>query len=594
MAVPNAPSSASAVIGRHPAAIVRAGFVCLAFVALILGYIGLDQYFVGEALEGRGFLNLLYSDLQLFVLGSDPLQEATNFPPALQVARFAAPAVTMFAVAEAVRLLLSAELRRMRMRNARGHAIVCGDSAAAVTLARGLAAARRPAVLVRSTATDPFELRRGRLFRITGDATDPDVLRGAGARRATTIYACSDDGATNVAIAAAAGRVVAAGGGRARVYAQIHDPDRVVALQARRLGVHAAPGLRLDFFNLDQLAVQVLLAERPTVAVGGRAPRLLVAGDAMFVRALLVALARDWRLRRPDPAMRAEVDLVSPDAPRVLHALHLRYAVLGEACAITAYASDVPDMLSAEPERRYDEAFLCYRDEEQGLQVALTAHELWHRVRGTVLVPVDRLAGLTDAFGDAAGRPLLDEVDGKIRLFAKNAVACRPELIAEDLVERLARLIHERYVVACRESPDPFTDQAALVDWILLDDDRRGSNRALAVSIGAKLHSIGCTIVARSGTDDFCLTPGEVEKLAEAEQDRWSRAACARGWRYGTRLDRAAKLSPYVRPWRDLPDEHREKTRAAVRDLPAVLADAGFQVIRLTDGRAQRVTAGTP
>lgn len=581
MAVSSVDSTGLGDIGRHATRSVRIGFICLAFTALILGYIGMDQFFLGHHLPGRHFLNLLYFDLQLFVLGSDPLQEATRFPPTLQVARFAAPAVTLFALAEAGRLLFASELRRIRVRNARGHAIVCGDSSAAAALARNLAMSQRQIVLVRSQPIGPLELRRRNLLGITGDATDPDVLRGAGADRATVIYACTEDSATNVAIAATAGRVLGDGGGRTTVYAQIHDPDRAVALQARRLGVDAAPGLRLDFFNLDQLAAEVLLTQRPLAPVGSRPPRLLVAGDAPFARALLVQIARDWRLRRDDDGVRVQVHLVAPEAARMLGELGKRYLILGQACQITAYETDVAGLLDMHPELRYDDAYLCYREEEYGLQVALTAYELWHRVSGTVLVPVDRLAGLTDAFGDEYGHPLLDQVHGKIALFPKNSLACNADLIAEDLIERLARLIHERYVIASRADTAEPVDPAATVDWILLDDERRGSNRSQAVSIGAKLHAIGCTIVARSGPDDFAPTPAEVERLAAAEQQRWLAEARRAGWSYGPGRDPAARRSPYVMDWAELPEELREKARVAVRDLPSVLADAGFQVVRI-------------
>ncbi|MFI5933647.1 NAD-binding protein [Actinoplanes sp. NPDC051494] len=588
MAVPGVSSSAAGSRGKTTTA-VRVGFVVLALAALFLGYVGLDRYFVQENLEGRHFLNLLYFDLQLFVLGADPLQDATDFPLTLQIARFAAPAVTLFAFAEAVRLLLATELRRIQARNARGHAIVCGDSTVAMTLARNLARADRPTVLIRTRPIGPLELRRGRLLGITGDATDADVLRGAGAERATVIYACTDDSATNVAIATTAGRVLGGSARGATVYAQIHDPDRAVALQARRLGVDAAPDLRLDFFNLDQLAAQVLLTQRPLAPVGPRPPRLLIAGDSPFARALLVAVARDWRLRRTDEWTRVEVDLVSPGAVAMLAALRVRYVIVDEACAVTAYEMDVPQLLQEHPERRYDDAYLCYRDEEYALQVALVENVLWFRVAGSVLVPVDRLAGLTDAFGDEYGRPLLDQVHGKIRLFPKNSAACDPELIAEDLVERLARLIHERYVVACRERPGEPTDPAALVDWPELDQARRASNRAQAGSIGAKLHAIGCTIAARSAGDDFRLDEEEIERLAASEHQRWIRETMGAGWRFGAERDPVARLSPYLKDWTALSEEHRGKARAAVRDLPAILADAGFQVVRLSGPQRQPV-----
>lgn len=567
---------------RHAVTVLRAVFVAVGVVALVLGYLGLYQYLAGGPPASRDPFNLLYGDLQLFVLGSDPLQGGTRFPLALQIARFAAPAVTLFAVAEACRLLLATELRRLRARRARGHAVVCGDSSGARTIAARLHAAGRRVVVVRGLPIGPLELRRRGLLGVQGDATDSDVLRGAGAAAATVIYACTDDSATNVAIAAAAGRVLGDRGTHATVYAQVNQPEQAVALQARRLGVAAAPGLRLDFFNLDQLAVRVLLARWPLTPSAGPPPRLLLAGSSPFARALLVEVAHHWRLRRGSRIVPVRIDVVAPDATAMVRELADRFVILPEVCRTVAYDTDVHHLLDT-GSQRYDQAYLCYADEEHSLQVALTEYRLWHRVRGAVVVPVDRLAGLTDAFGDGVRQPLLDQVHGRIQLFAKVSAACDPELIAEDLVERLARLIHERYVVGCLIRGEDVADRGALLDWADLDHDRRRASRSQANHIGTKLHEIGCAIVARGGPDDFRMRPDEIEVLARAEQRRWCAEAVQHGWRHGPVRDQVAKVTPYLTEWDDLPADGREKCRAAVRDITSILSDAGFQVVRVVD-----------
>src|SRR5215211_6348135 len=72
----------------------RIVFTALAVLAVILGYVGLAEFLPGQPeYRDAGFLDIVYYDLQLFVLDSAPLQQATNLPVTLQVARFAAPAV---------------------------------------------------------------------------------------------------------------------------------------------------------------------------------------------------------------------------------------------------------------------------------------------------------------------------------------------------------------------------------------------------------------------------------------------------------------------------------------------------------------------
>ena len=143
------------------------------------------------------------------------------YPLALNIARFGAPAVTVYALVEAGRLLFATELRRLRARNARGHVVVCGDTLVAGTLTRRLrAAGDRVVVGAAPTRWPAAAARRG----CPGDARDPDVLRAAGVGRARALYACTDDSAANTAIALAAARP-RHGRPPLAVYAQVADPE---------------------------------------------------------------------------------------------------------------------------------------------------------------------------------------------------------------------------------------------------------------------------------------------------------------------------------------------------------------------------------
>jgi len=567
--------------GQPTITLLRVVFLLIGVGALVLGYVGLDRYLGDQPAASRHPLNLLYDTLQLFVLGSDPLQNATTLPATLQLARFAAPAVTLFAVTEACRLLLATQVRRLRARRSRGHVVVCGDTSVARTLAERLYAGGARVVVVRTQPIGVLELRR---LGVNGNPRDPDVLRGAGAGRAAVIYACEDDSAKNVAIATTAAGLVARHGGHTAVYAQIHDPERTLALQARRLGVASSGGLRLDFFNLDQLAVHVLLARHPLAVRAGRAPRLLVVGDSPFARALIVELSRHWRLWRRTALSRLAIDFVAPDSARVLRELSLRHVTIDESCTVTAHPAELGALLADPSAGPYDRAYICDPDEEAGLQIALTGYELWHRVTGAVVVPVDRLSGLADAFDVDVPQPVLDQLDGRLQLFPKVSAGCDPTLIAEDLSERLARLIHERFVLSCLARGEQMGSSPALVDWAELDAERCRANRAQASDIGPKLHMLGCAIVPRGLAEmTFEFEPGEVEMLAVVEQRRWMSAAIADGWRYGRSRDQARRETPYLLDWIQLPPDGREKCRAAIRDIPFILADAGFQVLRLTN-----------
>lgn len=588
---PRAPLSLRDTQSQTAVTATRAVFAVIGVLALILGYIGLDQYLAeGDDPGARDPFNLMYGTLQLFVLGADPLETATEFPPALQIARFAAPIVTLYAVVEAARLLLSSELRRLRARRASGHVVVCGDTSVARTLAYRLHLSGRRVVVVRTQPIGPLELRRRTLLGVQGDGRDPDVLRGAGVARAAVLYACADTSAANLAIAAAAARVASERNDIA-LYAQIHEPEWALTLQARRLGVPHTPGQRLDFFHLDQLAVHVLLDQQPLPVRPDVAPRLLVAGDSSLAQVLLLEVARHWRLRRSEPDQRVDIDFVATDATRILGELTHRHEVILDGCLPVPYESALHDLLEEGDLGRYDRAFLCFSDDREGLELALREHRLWRRVSGEIVVVVDALASITEAFSrHHREQPLLDPIDGRVKLFSAVAAGCDPALIADDLSERLGRLIHERFVEGCLRRGQKLGSTPALCPWSELDEELRRSNRRQADDIGVKLHMVGCAVVpADRGTDEFRFTPEEVEVLAQREQERWMRAARADGWVYGPVRDRARRRSPDLVEWEELGSEGRAKCRSAVLEIPHILADAGFRVVRLTDTGVDRV-----
>jgi voltage-gated potassium channel Kch len=569
---------------RQPAGVVRwIGSALLAIITLVSGYVGFAQYVREHRAYGASAPDILYDILQLFVLSPNPLQDGGYIPPALQVARFTAPLLTLIAFIETARLLLTDKLRLLRTRRAQGHVVVCGDSSAARALVSRSRRAGRQVVLVRSQPFDRPDLLATDLRAITGDATDPNVLRAAGVPRADVVYAATDDSTVNVSIAVAATRLDRGPNPPVAVYAQIHDPELCVSLQARRLAVAQAPGVRLDFFNVEDLAARVMFRREPFDPRAPTPPRLLIAGGSPFARAVLVEAARRWRLcggLRSGPLL---VDYVADDAHAELAVLQGRHPFLGETCEVTPYELPLPVLLAAglfgDP---HDRTFICYPDEEHGVKVALTTHQLWYGGRRFVVVALDRLAGLTAAFHSRADPPVLDEINGSLRLYPLVEAACDPAVIGEDLTERLARLIHEHYLAGCRRRGEPIP-AGSLAEWADLDDELRRANRSQAADIGFKLHTIGCVVVPRIGiATAFAFDDDELEWLAEREHQRWKAEQERHGWRLAEQRDDQRRLSPYLVDWRHLAEDLRQKARDSVRDTTDILADAGFTIVRTT------------
>ncbi|WP_433256870.1 RyR domain-containing protein [Streptosporangium sp. CA-135522] len=529
----------------------------------------------------RSPLDLLYYDLQLFVLDPTPFDGTHPLPWTLELARFIAPAVTIYALIEAARLMFTTEIRRIRAREARRHAVICGEGPVTRRLVERLRESGRDVVVITSAPVTALE--DPRVLHVVGDARDPAVLRAAGVARAEVLYACEKDSSTNTGIALAAHGVRRTAPGSLAAYVLIPDPDLCAALRARRLGVADPPGLRLDFFNLDELAARVLLDRDP---VEECLPITIIGLDG-FGRALLVGLARRWRLRSPQPRPRLPVTVIDADADATLAVLRRRYEFIDSLLDLTTIH---PDRFDSEGDTRADapqRVYVCYGDEDLALKTALTTLRLWTRVPRSLVIRVERQGMFEQAF---QGVSLLEDLAGLLRVFAVADEAGDPRLIAEDLIEQLARAIHESYVYDSLKSGDSPETNNSLVSWSQLPETLRKANRGQAQDIGRKLKAVGGVLASRVNPElEFAFTDQEIERLAIMEHRRWMDERAAEGWTHGPSRDAVGKRHPDMEDWDRLPESSKEKDRNVIRHLPAVLATAGFQIVRL-EGTAREVS----
>ena len=78
--------------------------------------------------------------------------------------------------------------------------------------------------------------------------------------------------------------------------------------------------------------------------------------------------------------------------------------------------------------------------------------------------------------------------------------------------------------------------------------------------------------------------------MSVIEHQRWVDERTMQGWKLSPVKDVDKKLSPYLVPWEQLPEEIREYDRNVVRGMPRFLAKAGFQVYRMKNEGKTSVT----
>jgi len=161
-------------------------------------------------------------------------------------------------------------------------------------------------------------------------------------------------------------------------------------------------------------------------------------------------------------------------------------------------------------------------------------------------------------------------------------VSPRVPAMRADIRATIARAIHDCYRE--NQSKTAVSEDPSLSQWDKLPSHLRDSNHHQADHIEAKLALVGCTIdkAGAPGRARKKFTNREVEFLSEMEHGRWNNERIFDGWMLGETKDIEKKISPYLVPWDQLPEEIKEYDRQAVRGMPDFLASAGLEIRKKT------------
>jgi hypothetical protein len=564
----------------------------LGVVSLVLGVIGYLQLGKINGLERPyGFLDALYRAIGLFAFGG------TVPPPvpwSLQIARILAPILTGYAVIGTVLALAREQARVLAIRFfVRKHVIIAGLGATGSRLALALVD-HEPVVVIEA---DPNNERhaaarlRG-VWVLIGEATDEVMLRRAGLRHARTLVVAAGTDSTNVDVAAAATRVIT----EARLYpltifAHLRDLDLWTSLAAEGATFGSLrPGVRLEYFNILATGAQLLLERDPPFAPTSHdhepeSHHVLIVGPEGIGEQLVLQIARQWMGHDPE---RLRITITGPNADRDLDDLRGRYPALDRYCKLGSRELDLASarfqsgVAMLDPDGRCDvtRAYVSLDDEGQALLAALALHARPETARVPVTVAVsDANAGIAILVESEQGRFV------GIKSFGVMSAATSDELLLRGTNELLARAQHAQWLRNEQaKGLDPDTNPN-MKPWDQLTDPQREENRRFADDLHAKLDLIGCMLVPLPLPDPahkpFEFSDSELELLSQHEHQRWMASKLADGWTFGPRDD-AKKVHDQIKPWEQLDDANKDKDRNAVREIPAMLALAGFEIQRMS------------
>jgi len=154
-----------------------------------------------------------------------------------------------------------------------------------------------------------------------------------------------------------------------------------------------------------------------------------------------------------------------------------------------------------------------------------------------------------------------------------------PRPLLENL-EELAIAIHQMYNQKQLEyHPDK---PLAYPNFSDLPDSLKYSNLRQARSIADKLDLMGWEMKPAGSPGEVVdgIPEDIVEMLAELEHEEWVQERKSTGWIYGAAKNTEKKISPYLVPYKELPEEIKDNDRDPIRNIPALLAKINMAVYK--------------
>ncbi len=430
---------------------------------------------------------------------------------------------------------------------------------------------------------------------INGDATDIRTLQQAKAKSARSLFAVTGTDEVNAKVVLKVNEILSKYPGTdITCYVHVVDPTFANLLRNVQGTVRDQTEIKLEFFNIYQAASNCIIdcmKDLPPFRSSPPDLHILIVGMGKMGESLLIQLAKRWReLYGQNPEKRLIVSVLDKQATQKTASLELRYRNISDCCRITGFSMD----LSVDPcfyeasylkdlrtQRTVDAIFVCTPDESLNFSVGLYLNG---KLRGEVPIIIRTVhsKGFAHFFNNICNSSSNEYRN--FHVFPLVSCSCCLESLIDGFNERIARAIHDIYVIDNLRSGQRKPTDAAMQPWHLLNVEYKESNRDQAANIRQTLENHDYTIVSQTDWSEPPLQfpPDTLEELAIAEHDRWVNERRLRGWKYGKERNLERKESPSLVSWEKLDEDTKNYDRDFVRSYPVILSLIDLKIVPIT------------
>ena len=555
------------------------GLVWLA--GLILGFAGFWQH-AGQNQLNRTAGDILYLTLQLISLGSGVVEGITNWM--LQTARFLLPALTAYTMLQAINHLFREQLTWLRLWRLKRHVIICGSGGKVSQLAEILASTGYPVMLVGRKDLSAQTARNNRIIVLPGDEGVSSLLARARLTRASHLVCLFDDDQQNLQLSMQAYQMnQSRSKGRLICVAHMASTELYQLVKNSEMAM-GSTGFQLEIFNTHAQAARKLIQEDPAFQSGPdtlkRPDHILVIGLGRLGENLVRQAAFAWYLLKESEKLR--ITILDPEAMDRSARLLKEKPEIGRVCQLVPIQADLnqtADFAERIHTIPYGQSiariYVCLEETVLSFQVSLNLI----RFRPFRLVPIYMQTDRDNSLPDLLKRAAQDaDYQGPFIPFDRDEYTCSVDLVVGGRHEMLARGLYRSYVmgkgVSYAERP-----------WATLTEMEKEANRQQADRIYNVLRAFGYRISLLQDWDaaEFSLDDQALAAMAKAEHELWCVQKRADGWRPGIERDSKRRVHPDLVDWDQLPGPERQKNIHFIQQLPALLAEIGFQIDRESD-----------
>jgi hypothetical protein len=318
----------------------------VAIVAFGCGFVGMWEY--EQAVRPGGSVDpwsVTYHTLQLFILHAPHLDGP--IPWSLHVGRLLGAIPVCVAALIGFFKVFPDELNLLRLRLpwARGHVVICGLGEVGVQLAIQGRRRKKRMVAIESQCPQATRqlMRQHGVLVLDGDATEESQLEGARIQRAEFVVASCHDDQTNIALAAAIGKLAESARGRHNALicrTLIENPDTRRLLSSASFSSDDSR-YRVNFTDLDQHAVAARQALRmypldfqPIRQHDDNLVRLIVVGFGMAGQSLALHAAQIGHFANEVGKGRRLLLSIADPTDSLLNEFKTRYPNLERVCDV--------------------------------------------------------------------------------------------------------------------------------------------------------------------------------------------------------------------------------------------------------------------